>query len=398
MTSVGTVWLVANRELGERMRTRSFLIITLLIGLLSAGSIAGAELLPDLLKEQAKQVGVVAPPADSLEQDLQQSATLLGVDVKVQSFSERAPAEAALESGKLDAFVISEGALVFKSKEDTSLTAAVNRALYLRSLPKILSDLGLSSAQVQPLVAPEGATVTFLEPAKAGDKETELDRTIVAQAATIVLFLTLVLYGQGLLYGVVEEKTSRVVEVLMGTLQPEQLLAGKVLGILAAALSQIAVGICAAGIALAVLGSAKIPPVAFDVVLISCVYLVLGIVSYSFVYAAVGATVSRQSEAQSAQTPLSMALVLPYMLSLAVFANNPDGVLARVLSLLPPTAPLTMPARVALGDPLPIEVIVSVGLMFPWIAAVIWLAGRLYAGAILRTGPRVGLLAAWRGS
>jgi ABC-2 type transport system permease protein len=398
MTSLDTVWLVANRELGERMRTRSFLIITLLIGLLSAGSIAGAELLPDLLKEQAKQVGVVAPPADSLEQDLQQSATLLGVDVKVQSFSERAPAEAALESGKLDAFVTSEGALVFKSKEDTSLTAAVNRALYLRSLPKILSDLGLSSAQVQPLVAPEGATVTFLEPAKAGDKETELDRTIVAQAATIVLFLTLVLYGQGLLYGVVEEKTSRVVEVLMGTLQPEQLLAGKVLGILAAALSQIAVGICAAGIALAVLGSAKIPPVAFDVVLISCVYLVLGIVSYSFVYAAVGATVSRQSEAQSAQTPLSMALVLPYMLSLAVFANNPDGVLARVLSLLPPTAPLTMPARVALGDPLPIEVIVSVGLMFPWIAAVIWLAGRLYAGAILRTGPRVGLLAAWRGS
>jgi ABC-2 type transport system permease protein len=398
VTNPAVVWLVATRELRARMRTRSFLIITLLIGTFSAGAVVAVELMSGVFEENAKHLGVVGPGGDPFEQQLVESATLLGVDVEVKEFPDRAVGEAALRDGKLDALVTADGALVFESKEDSALSAAVNRALYVRALPEILAGLGLTYEDVQPLVAPLPAPVTLLDPSKAGEQEDNLERTIVAQAATMVLFLTLVLYGQGLLYGVVEEKASRVVEVLMGTLRPEQLLAGKVIGIIIAAICQLAVGFGAAAVALAVVGSAEIPSVALDVALVSGAFLILGLVSYGFVYAAVGATVSRQSEAESAQAPLSMALMVPYLLSLTVLTDKPDGVLARVLSLLPPTAPVAMPARVALGDPLLIEIVVSVALMFPWIAVMIWLAGRLYSGAILRSGPRVGLLAAWRGA
>jgi ABC-2 type transport system permease protein len=398
VTNPAVVWLVATRELRARMRTRSFLIITLLIGTFSAGAVVAVELMSGVFEENAKHLGVVGPGGDPFEQQLVESATLLGVDVEVKEFPDRAVGEAALRDGKLDALVTADGALVFESREDSALSAAVNRALYVRALPEILAGLGLTYEDVQPLVAPLPAPVTLLDPSKAGEQEDNLERTIVAQAATMVLFLTLVLYGQGLLYGVVEEKASRVVEVLMGTLRPEQLLAGKVIGIIIAAICQLAVGFGAAAVALAVVGSAEIPSVALDVALVSGAFLILGLVSYGFVYAAVGATVSRQSEAESAQAPLSMALMVPYLLSLTVLTDKPDGVLARVLSLLPPTAPVAMPARVALGDPLLIEIVVSVALMFPWIAVMIWLAGRLYSGAILRSGPRVGLLAAWRGA
>ncbi len=395
MTNLAAVWLVATREIRARVKTRSFVIITLLVAALSAGAVVAADIVPGLIEEGPKHMAVVAPAGDPLEQDVTQSATALGVDVKTTSYPDRAAGETALRDGKVDALVTAQGDLLFDSKEDASLSAVANRALYLRSLPAILDNLHLSLTDVRPLVEPQGAAVTFLEPAK--DEANKADRIIVGQAATIIIFLTLVLDGQGLLFGVVEEKTSRVVEVLMGTLRPEHLLAGKVIGIVASALFQLVVGFAAGGIALLVVGGAEIPSVALDVALISGVFLALGILSYSFVYAAVGATVSRQSEAESAQAPLSMVLMAPYLLALTTFIDNPDGVVARILSLAPPTAPLTMPARVALGDPLPIEIVASVLLMIPWILAVIWLAGRLYSGAILRSGPRVGLLAAFRG-
>jgi ABC-2 type transport system permease protein len=79
-----------------------------------------------------------------------------------------------------------------------------------------------------------------------------------------------------------------------------------------------------------------------------------------------------------------------------VLYGSTDLTASVSLSLLPPTAPMTMPARVATGDPLAIEIVASVALMFPWLLGVIWLGGKLYAGAILRSGPRVSLLAAWR--
>ena len=107
---------------------------------------------------------------------------------------------------------------------------------------------------------------------------------------------------------------------------------------------------------------------------------------------------SRLADADRATLPLGVVLLAPYFLSVFVVPENPDGLLARVLSLVPVTAPMVMPARTAMGEPALWEITLSVALMIPAIVGMVWLAGRIYAGAILGMGPRVGLLQALRSS
>ncbi len=395
MTNLRSVWLVASQEVRERLRARSFLIITALIVLMSAGGVVAADILPSLIEKGPKRIGVVQSAGAGLVQDVEQSAGALGVDVKVNSFADLSAGEAALRDGDVDALVAGENRLEYDSTEDAALTAVVNRAFYLRSLPVILERLNLTYDNARPLVEPQGATVTLLDPSAAKKADDE-ERRAVAWVATLILFMALVLYGQSLLTGVVEEKTSRVVEVLLGTLRPEQLLSGKVLGIVAAVMVQLLAALAASGAALIVVGAAELPSGALDVALVSCVFFVLGLLSYSFAYAAIGATVSRQSEADSAQMPVTLILVVPYFLALAVIPDEPDGPLARALSLFPPSAPLVMPTRVATGHPLTLEVMAAIVLMIPWLLGVIWVGARLYSAAILHSGPRAAFWASWR--
>jgi ABC-2 type transport system permease protein len=197
---------------------------------------------------------------------------------------------------------------------------------------------------------------------------------------------------------VVEEKTSRVVEVLMGALRPWQLLLGKVSGILVLAIGQLAVGVGATAVAMVAVGTADLPDVGLEVGVAALVYAVLGLMLYSFVFAAAGSMVSRQEDAQSVTLPITLTLVAVYMLSLTVVVNNPDGTFARVLAIVPFSSPLAMTPRIAAGDPPAWEIALSIVLLLITIPAVVNLAGRIYSGAILRTGPRIGLRDAWRSS
>ncbi len=396
MTNFKLIWLVTRRELKERMQARSFLIILAFTVLLSGGAVVAIDVLPGVFEEEPKRLGLTNAVENALELELIESADALGVTVDTRRYGDRSAGEAALQEGEVDALLLGDVNLLFKSKEDTALHAVVDAALYARSLPGRLEELGLTLEDVRPLIEPEGVAVALLDPKDAGEAAASEDRRLVAAVAVMILYLALVLYGERLLNGVIEEKSSRVVEVLLGALRPEHLLAGKVLGIVLVAMTQLFSALIAAGVALAFVGAAQIPSIALDVALISCLFFVLGLLSYSFLYATVGATAARQSEASSAATPLGLVLLVPFFLSLVVIPDNPDSLLARVLSLLPPTAPLAMPTRIATGDPAVIELIASIGLMVPWLLAVIWLAGRLYAGAILGAGPRVGLVAAWR--
>ena len=395
MTNLRAVWLVASQEFRERVRARSFLIISALIVLMSAGGVVAADVLPSLIEKGPKRVGVVQTAGAGLAQDVETSAGALGVKVKVREFADRSSGEAALRGGDVDVLVASESQIEYDSAENATLTAVVNRAIYLRSLPSILDRLNLTYDSARALIEPTGASVALLEPGAANKADDE-ERRAVAWVATAILFMALVLYGQALLAGVVEEKTSRVVEVLLGTLRPEQLLSGKVLGIVSAVMLQLLAALAASGVALVVVGAAELPSGALDVALISCAFFVLGLLSYSFAYAAVGATVSRQSEADSAQMPITLALAVPYFLALSVIPDEPDGPLARALSLFPPSAPLVMPTRIACGHPLPVEIVGAALLMIPWLLAVIWIGARLYAGAILHSGPRAAFWASWR--
>ena len=216
MTNFKLIWLVTRRELKERMQARSFLIILAFTVLLSGGAVVAIDVLPGVFEEEPKRLGLTNAVENALELELIESADALGVTVDTRRYGDRSAGEAALQEGEVDALLLGDVNLLFKSKEDTALHAVVDAALYARSLPGRLEELGLTLEDVRPLIEPEGVAVALLDPKDAGEAAASEDRRLVAAVAVMILYLALVLYGERLLNGVIEEKSSRVVEVLPG--------------------------------------------------------------------------------------------------------------------------------------------------------------------------------------
>ncbi len=373
------IYLVLRREMLERIRSTSFRISTVGILLLVAAGIIFVEKAPSIFGTGSETLGLVGQTdTPQIEQALQQSADQQNITLKLTHLTDDNTAADALKAGDVDAY-LSGDQLTYKTDDNTSLTLAVNRALYAVQLPDLLNRLGISQQEATQLLNPQLAQVHLQKPAPS-DRS---DRIVVASIATIGLYMMLVLYGNWILMGVVEEKTSRVVEVLLGLLRPSDLLAGKTLGILASALIQLGFGLAGAVIGLVYVGSSVLPSATPGVAGASIAYLLPGVVLYSFMFAAVGATVSRQSEASSASLPITFSLLVPYLLGLTVIPSAPDGTLAQVLSIFPLTSALIMPTRIALGSPSVFEIAASYVLLWPTIFAVAWLGGKIYASAIL---------------
>ena len=195
--------------------------------------------------------------------------------------------------------------------------------------------------------------------------------------------------------GVVEEKSNRVVELVLSSVLPRHLLAGKVIGIGLLGLAQLtlvaglAAGLLVAGVfdAPADLGG--------DVALV-IPWFALGYALYAVAYAAAGALASSQQNADTAGQPVTYTLLAVYFAGYAAVASDPEGLLAHALTIFPASAPLVLPARAALvGVPL-WEHVLALVLVLATISALVRFAGRLYAHGLLRGGPRLGLRAAWR--
>jgi len=210
----------------------------------------------------------------------------------------------------------------------------------------------------------------------------------------------LLLYGQLLTFGfwvasgVVEEKASRVVEVLLAAIRPSHLLAGKIVGLGILGFAQLLV-IAAIGLGAATAaGSIDLDSDLLSAAGLTLLWFVLGYAFYSCAFACAGAIVPRQEELQSSMTPLTTIILVSFFVAFAVL-QNPDGTLATVSSFIPTTAPMTMPPRIALGEAPAWQIAVAILVTAASAAALIPLAARVYSGAILRTGSSVKLREAW---
>jgi ABC-2 type transport system permease protein len=374
-------------------------IWTGLIVLTVAGLVIGGNFLPGLLHPAAPKLGVTPAVSGALVAQLAESGAQLGIDVTVVRVADDATGNSQLSDGTLDALLVDPATLRFHTEVDASVAAVVNHAVQVESLPRRLSAVGLTAQQAQPLIAPTAVNVELQQPPKPGAKTGspyEDQSYFIAIISVILLLMSLSLYGGLVLNGVVEEKTNRVVEVLMGTLHPSELLAGKVFGIVAVALIQLLAGLGSGAVAMLVVGHAHIPSVAFGAAAVAVGWFVLGLVFYNFGYAAVGATVSRASDAQSAAMPMTLLLLVPYLASFVLIPQHPNSPAAVALSLFPLTAPIAMPARFAIGAAPLWQLGLAYALMLPAILGMVWLAGRVYRGAVLRGGQRVPLLQAFR--
>jgi ABC-2 type transport system permease protein len=314
----------------------------------------------------------------------------VGTAVSVVNEPDIATARDALSAGDLD-IVLEDTTQVLlntaPSDGDTSTTARLAQALAVTiSLQTSLQASGLSAQQAAALTHPKPLTITGLHPAaKAKTGHT------VTVYGLILLFVLLSQYGTWILLGVVEEKSSRVVEVLLATVRPRQLLAGKVLGIGLVALLQAALILAVALGVGAAAGSDLLHGGNPTDVLATLAWLVLGYVFYCWVYAAAGSLATRQEHIQTLAFPLQLPLLLGYITSLTAITSGSASTFVHVLAYLPPTAPFAMPVLVALGQVTWWQFAISVVLSVAATAGVSRLAAAVYVRAILRTGQRVRL-------
>ena len=222
---------------------------------------------------------------------------------------------------------------------------------------------------------------------------------IMAGLSVVILYGTLLGYGQVILTGVVEEKSNRVVEVLLGAMHPHHFLAAKVAAI--GLLGFVQVGIVAMTVTAIgrVSGSLELPPASGSAMLTALLWFILGYAFYGCGYAAAGSLVGRPTDAASAGAPFTIVIIVGWATAwISLVSKGADSIALQIASLVPPLAPLTMPMRMVQAAASPWEVAVSIAGMLVAVYGLIRLAGRVYMGAILRGGLKVKWREAWRSS
>jgi ABC-2 type transport system permease protein len=339
-----------------------------------------------------RTIGLVGESSPELSALARASGEELGFTVETRRLDDEAAGRAALRSGDVSVLLVDQEALVWDAEVDDELQAIVTSAVQVLAQRQAIAELGLTPEEAQRLLRPTALRSTSLEP----ETPERTARIALATIGMVLLFMAIAFYGGFLLVGVVEEKSSRVVEVLLSRLRPTELLTGKILGIGLVGLVQFALVAGSALVALEVSGNTLAPETTPTTIGWVLFWFVLGYAFYSVLYAAAGSLVSRQEEAQSIQFPITALLLVGYLLSFAV-AESPDGAAALIGSLVPPTAPMVMTVRMAHGGVPWWQVALSAALMLVTIYGLVQLAGRIYAGAVLRFGRRVRLREAWRG-
>jgi len=383
----GDIGLVARREVRERVKGRTFRIGTLVILLV----VAAAVTIPVLRKgHNVQHVGIVGTLSAPLRATVLAAGPALGTKVILVPEPSVTAARRALVAGRVELVVVGTQRILVDQglqPSDTSATALLVRIISSSvSLQSGLVKAGISPLQALRLANPPPLPVQSLHPAP----HNQTART-TAIYGLILTYVLLTQFGTWLLMGVVEEKSSRVIEVLLSTLRAGQLLAGKVIGIGAVALLQAALIV---GVALglgAAVGSTLIHGTAAVEVASSLLWVVLGYAFYCWVYAAGGSLADRQEQVQSLAFPLQLPILFGYIVSITAIGSSEPSMLIKVLAYLPPTAPFAMPVMVGLGAVTWWEFTVSVGLMLIAIVGVARLASAVYLRAILRTGGRVHL-------
>ena len=386
MRAGGPVALIAAREIRERTRSRMFRVGTAIILL----AVAAAVVIPVLRHNHhsTQHVGVVGTLTPAEAATVAATARGLGTSAAITTEPTLSAAETALDQGALNLVVVAGKRVVLKTApgaSDTSTTVLLARSLAgSLGLQDALRTAGLSAEQVQrTLRAPPLAVVGLHAPHSNGTRRT------ATLWGLILEFVLLTQYGTWILTGVVEEKSSRVVEVLLAVVRPGQLLAGKILGIATVALAQAALILAVAlGLGRAV-GSDLLNGSAPITVVSSLAWLVLGFALYCWIYAAAGSLATRQEHIQTLAFPLQLPMIVGYVAGLASLGADTASLFVRILAYIPPTAPFAMPVLVAHGQATWWEFALSAALSLATTALVARLAGAVYLRAILQTRERV---------
>jgi len=387
MNSQTIIRVIAAREFMTRIRGRVFAITTVL----AVVAIGGYILLQAYVFNKsttALDVGFVGA-AQSIADPVRAEAASAGETITVHLYTSAAAGNADLSSGALDALVTGSGAstvMAVQSTVDPTLETALNDQTRQQVLTQYLTQHDLPPSDVLSQLA-FSVGIHELSPVNAA----RVQQIVIGLLVAGILYTSLVIYGQLVAAGVIEEKSNRIVEILLATVRPWQLMLGKITGIGLVALVQIVV---VAGVALILASATKlvsIPTLGIDVVISGVVWFVLGYLMYALLFAAAGSMVSRQEDVSSVAMPVIFVLVAAWILALTVAAPDPGSTGTTVLSFIPLFSPVIMPVRIAAGVVPFWQVAISVVLVLATIYLFVALAGRIYRNSVLRVGGRVNL-------
>lgn len=396
---MSVVWKIARREIKARMLTRANIVsMIVLVGLIAIGTGVGwyfqhRDTAPTATRiALSSEVAALGPVLDSL-------ATAEGVTLETPTMTpEQAKASFATPTASTpDAFLEGSPAspqmLVQKSADPTVL-AMVTSAVRTYTLDTQVSALGGDPTTVASALAAAVPTVTAVNPPTAAVDGPQYG---VAMVMIALLFGALIGTGSMISMGVVEEKTSRVVEILLSTIRPSQLLAGKILGVGVYGLFQVSVlGSASAGAA-TVLGAGSVLKVSLGASFVwLIIWFLLGYALFALLFGGFAALVSRQEDIGSVTTPLIMLLLVPFYTTMFLVPNDPQSTLVRVLSIVPFFSPFMLPVRSALGAVQGWELALGLAVTVAVIPGLVWLAGRVYRRGVLHTGGKLGLREALR--
>lgn len=401
MSSLSLIGLVAKREIKERGKSKPYLITSGLTGLFVIALIV----LPGLFGEETDifEVGSVGEGNTSVIE----TAQILGntgdeagdepsVRLEEITFDSREAAEVALSDGDVSVVLVDGTELIIEREggffgDGGGPTDLLQQAAGAIALEEVITESGESAEAVIDIISSQTLEVTpLVEP----DGDTDA-ASAVSYFGLLLLYMAIILYGTWILTGVTEEKSNRVVEVMISAIRPWQLLAGKIAGIGFLALVQFIGTIAIALVTVKLFATFDIPEVSAMALVNLAIWFVLGFLLYAVMFGAAGSLVGRVEDAQSAAMPMTIFSVIGFFAGFAVL-GEPDGVVAVITTFVPFTAPFTVPIRVSLQAIAAWEYALAVVIIVITIYLAIRAAGRIYAGGILKSGSRTKIREAWR--
>jgi ABC-2 type transport system permease protein len=412
------ILVVIRREFVEKVRNKWFVVSTILGPILMAAFVV----LPIVMATRGateRRIRVVdlsedafgARVVEMLSGPLPVRARL--IDVAVEDLDAVADSLTRLVGNKeLDGYLIitdgtvDEGTAEYRGANVSSQADMdiLKRVLREGVLETRLARAGVDRAVVAAAQIPVRVRTVSIRGGELTDSSGEA-AFILAYAVWMIQYMAILLYGVQVMGAVVEEKASRVIEVLVSSLRPFQLLAGKVMGVGLVGLLQLSIwGVSAwflfqrRDLLLRTFGVPAIgpdsgfsfPEVALGTLAIVLAYFFLGYFLYAAMFAAVAAMSNSEAEARQAQMPVVMLLVIPSILMVGIL-QQPDGGMAVALSLIPFCSPIAMPVRWAAATVPLSEIVASLAILFGTLLLIVWIAARIYRVGILMYGKRPGL-------
>lgn len=357
--------LVARREITTQIRTKAFVIGLLVTAVL----VAVVSFLPTVIGGgDSYTIGTVN------SQQLPLHTAAPEVDFEWRKFADEAAAKQAVLSGDVDAVLVNGTKVLTDGEIDSQLEVL---------LQSVNREFKLGAA---------GVAIPRLEMQSVGaDTRYEGARQAVATLLVFVLFMLIMGQVVAVAMGVVEEKGSRIVEILLSSVRPWQLLGGKILGLgVLGLINLFTIAVVGLGTAVASGSAADLPPGMPGLVLAVLVWFVLGYAFFATLSAAMASLVSRQEEVSTVLTPLTMMIMATYFVAFYA-SNEPTGTLATVVSYIPPFSSMIMPVRMAASEVPFWQAGVSMLVMLAAVAAVLSFGAKVYERAVLRTGARLKL-------